>query len=141
MSKIRELIKVFGTGVFGIVYFVVSIAISLAIMYFGIKFVMSTGDKIFNKDKNNQEVMTPANSTDIRIAKDNKELRDNYIKDCMQQGGINEVSCGCIYNGLWVEYSVDDIKQIITTQKYTDSQLEIQRKIFTNCGTDVNYYS
>jgi len=139
VSKIKEITKMFGVGVLGVVYFVVSIAVGLALTYFVIKFVISTGDKIFNKDKTTSEVETRANSTDIRIAKDNKALHDDYIKDCKAEG-INESACVCIFNGLWVEFTKDDIRQIVTTQQYTDPQTEIQRQIVANCGSDATYY-
>ncbi len=140
MSKLKEITKMFGVGALGVVYFVVSIVFSLAFFYFGIKIVMSLGDRVFNKDESSQSTPTPNPPSGKEITKDNQQIRASYIDDCVKSGGYSEALCSCAYNGLWVEYSEADLKQIITTQKYTDSQLETTRMIYANCGFNNAYY-
>lgn len=136
MAKLKDGIKMFGSGIFGIVLFVLYIAVSLAIMYFSIRFVLDMGDKIFHKDSK------PESSEQqklVDISKGNAQLREQFVTDCAKQGN-DKVLCSCSYNGMWTEYSKDDMKQIILTQKYTPNQQDIFRKVSVNCGVDKSYY-
>lgn len=133
----KELLKGLGLGAAGILYFVASVAIGLTIAYFGIKFVLSVGDRVFNDDKPKESTET---KVDIRIAKDNQEIKDDYIKKC-RDNGLNDSQCQCVYNGLWVEFTVNDLRELIVNQKYSEQQNKTMQKIYTNCGYDTAFYS